>query len=53
MYDKTNVRLPEWIWEQAQDKEELKQLIVNYMKRYPNYTILKVKGKFAVCQINR
>jgi len=53
MYDKINVRLPEWIWEQAQDKEHLKQLVIQYMRKYPDYTILKVKGKFAVCQINR
>ncbi len=53
MHNQSNVRLPEWIFEQAQDKEEIKSLVLNYMRRYPGYTVLKVKGKFAICEINR
>lgn len=53
MHNKTRGLLPDWIWEQAQDKEHLKQLVMQYMRRYPGYTTLKVEGKFAVCQINR
>lgn len=49
----TNVLLPAWIWEEAQNKEHLKQLIVEYMKRYPGYRVLKVKNRFAVCEIPR
>lgn len=54
MHNKSNVRLPEHIWETAQSKEELKQLIIRYVKkRYPGYIILEVKGRFAVCEIAR
>jgi hypothetical protein len=44
------VLLPSWIWEKAQDKDHLKQLVLNYMKRYPDYSIKKVKGRFAICE---
>lgn len=53
MYNKSNILLPAWIWEQAKNQEELKKLVLEYMKRYPGYTILKVKGNFAVCEIHR
>lgn len=53
MHNQSNVRLPEWIWEQAQDKEELKQLVLQYMRIYPGYVVKKVKGRFAVCEIPR
>ena len=43
------VLLPSWIWEEAKDKEHLKQLILQYMTRYPDYSIKKVKGRFAIC----
>ena len=50
----TKVVLPEWIFHQADDdKQELKRLIVEYMKRYPGYKILKVKDGFAICEIDR
>ncbi|MEN2765804.1 hypothetical protein [Ornithinibacillus xuwenensis] len=49
----SHVKLPEWIWEQARDQEHMKQLVLKYMQRYPGYTIKKVKGRFAVCEINR
>ena len=49
----TKVVLPEWIFEQTKDKNELKRLIVDYMKRYPGYKILKVKGGFAICEVER
>lgn len=54
MHNQSNVRLPEWIWESAQDKEQLKQLVLEYIRKaYPDYTVLKVKGRFAVCEIPR
>lgn len=54
MQNLSNVRLPSWIWEVATTKEELANLISAYVsKRYPGYRILKVKGKFAVCEIPR
>lgn len=47
---KTNVLLPDWVFQQAQDKEHLKKLVLQYMQRYPNYVVKKVKGNFAVCE---
>jgi len=43
------VLLPKWIWEEAKDKEDLKRLVLQYMRRYPEYTVKSVKGRFAVC----
>lgn len=54
MYNNTKVLLPAWIFERAgDDKQELKRLIVEYMKRYPYYRILKVTGRFAICERER
>lgn len=53
MHNKSNVLLPAWVFEQAQDKNQQRQLIKQYMKRYPGYTILEVKGRFAICDIAR
>ena len=46
---KTNVLLPSWIFKEARDKEHLKQLILEYMVRYPDYQIKSVKNGFAIC----
>jgi hypothetical protein len=43
------VLLPKWIWEEAKDKEHFKQLVLQYMRRYPEYTVKSVKGGFAIC----
>lgn len=53
MLNQSNVLLPAWIFEQAKDVDHLKELVLDYMKRYPGYRVLKVKGKFAVCEIPR
>src|SRR5690606_15972333 len=54
MYNNTKVLLPAWIFERAGDKQELKRLIVQYMKKnYPHYRILKVKRSSAVCERER
>jgi hypothetical protein len=53
MYNQTKVLLPAWIFEQAQDKEHLKKLVLNYMKRYPEYTVKRVNNQFAECEIHR
>lgn len=42
--------MPAWIFEQAKDKEHLKQLVLEYMQRYPDYVVKSVKKKFAVCE---
>ncbi|GLC88668.1 hypothetical protein [Lysinibacillus piscis] len=45
------VLLPRWIFEQAEgDRDEIKRLVLEYMKRYPNYRIIQVNGSFAVCE---
>lgn len=44
------VLLPGWIREKARDKEEFKRLVLEYMKRYPDYRVKKVVGEFAICE---
>ena len=44
------VLLPRWIWEEAQSKEHFKQLVLEYMQRYPHYKVKSVQGKFAICE---
>jgi len=48
----TRVLLPAWIFEQAgDDKNELRRLVMQYMSKcYPDYQIVKVQGRFAVCR---
>ncbi len=56
MYNKSNVVLPSWIFEQgeATDTEQLKELIRAYISmKYPGYRVLKVKGRIAICDIGR
>lgn len=45
----TKVLLPEWIWEEAQNEVHFKKLVLDYMRRYPEYSIKSVKGHFAIC----
>lgn len=47
---KTNVLLPDWIFDQAKDKKQLKRLVLDYMKRYPDYTVKKIKNRMAECE---
>jgi hypothetical protein len=44
------VLLPKWIWKQAANKEEAKELIREYMKRYPHYRMVAVKEGFVICE---
>ena len=44
------VLLPQWIWEEARNTEEFKRLVLEYMKRYPEYKVLRVKGMYAICE---
>lgn len=47
---KSNVVLPEWCFAQANDKEEIKQLVLEYMnKNYPDYQVKQIKNGMAVC----
>ena len=53
MHKQVKVLLPPRIFKEAGgDKDELKRLIVDYMARYPNYRIKKVKDGFAECEMN-
>ncbi|WP_433956959.1 hypothetical protein [Cytobacillus horneckiae] len=54
MNNQTNVVLPAKLWEEAKSKEHLKQLVLEYMKKYPDYyTVKRIKNQIAVCEINR
>jgi hypothetical protein len=45
------VLLPKWIWEEAQSNEHFKELVIKYIRKsYPEYSIKKVKGQFAICE---
>ncbi|MEK4171003.1 hypothetical protein MHI22_05445 [Lysinibacillus sp. FSL L8-0312] len=47
----TKVLLPAWIFEQAKDNDEIRRLVLDYMRRYPNYRIVKISGSFAHCDM--
>lgn len=49
----TRIILPKWCWDNAKDKQELKQNISSYLKRYPGYTIKEVGKYYAICDSNR
>ncbi len=54
MNNQTKVCLPAWIFEQAQgDKDEIKRLVLEYMKRYEGYRVIKVRNRLAICETNR
>lgn len=54
MRGKSRVMLNTDFWKQAQSKQELKQLIGNYMsKNYPDYIVLEIHKYYAICYIGR
>lgn len=54
MNDRTTVLLNPALWEKAQSKQELKQLIGNYMaKSYPGYRVVEIHKYYAVCEVMR
>ena len=54
MNNQTKVVLPVWIFEQAQgNTDEIKRLVLEYMKRYEGYRVLKVSKGFAICETSR
>lgn len=53
MHNQSKVVLPGWIWEQSKREDELKKRILQYMRRYPGYTVKSVKGRIAICDIHR
>jgi hypothetical protein len=53
MIDKqTRVLLPQWVWQEANSTDEVKQNVLKYInpKRYPGYRVLKVSKGFAICE---
>lgn len=46
---KTNVVLPDWCLK-GTSQEEIKQNILQYMKRYEGYKVLRVKNGIAICE---
>lgn len=54
MHTQSKVVLPVWIFEQAQgNTEEIKRLVLEYMKRYEGYRVVKVSKGLAICEVNR
>jgi len=47
--DVYKVLLPQWIWERAKNKEHFLKFVLQYMRRYPHYSVKSVKGRFAIC----
>lgn len=50
MDSKINVLLPRWIFDQAENENQLKMLVLDYMRRYPDYAVKSVKNGFAICE---
>lgn len=45
----SRVLLPRWVFDAKIDKE-VKENVREYMKRYPHYAVVRVEGKFALCE---
>jgi len=48
----SKVLLPRWIFDEAGgNTEEIRRLVRRYIsKSYPDYQIVKVQGRFAICE---
>ncbi len=48
----SKVLLPQWVWQEANSTDEIKQNVLKYInpKRYPGYRVLKVSKGFAICE---
>ena len=53
MINTSKVILPKILWDKAKDKQELKQLITAYMRRYPDYRVVEIGKYYAICEIGR
>ena len=51
LMNRTHVVLPRRIWQDARDKEHFKQLVQQYMRKYPGYTIKKIDKYYAICEV--
>lgn len=51
MINKTRIALPKWCWDNAANKEELKQNISTYMSRYPGYDVKEVGKYYVICEV--
>lgn len=50
MQDRTYIVLPKWCWDSADDKQELKQNISTYLRRYPGYRAVEIGKHYAICE---
>ncbi|MFK4417150.1 hypothetical protein ABH961_005739 [Bacillus sp. RC251] len=48
----SKVLLPQWVWQEANSTDEVKQNVLKYInpRRYPGYRVLKVSKGFAICE---
>lgn len=54
MRGKSKVILAKKLWDRAESKQELKQLIGDYMaKSYPDYVVVEIHKYYAICDIGR
>ncbi|WP_370225256.1 hypothetical protein [Cytobacillus sp.] len=50
--NQTWIVLPKKLFERAENKEHFKQLVLDYMKRYPDYSVKMIKNGMARCNRN-
>ena len=50
MHANTRIVLPKWIWDNAENKQEFKRNISQYMKRYPGYRVVEVRKYYCICE---
>lgn len=44
------VLLPKWVFEYAKTDHEILTKAIQYMQRYPHYTVIRVEKQFAICE---
>lgn len=53
MYERARVILPKWCWDNTKNKQDLKNNISQYLRRYPGYKVIKIGKYYAICEIGR
>lgn len=43
------VLLPKRIFNKAKDEKEVQALVLDYMQRYPHYSLIDIENGFAIC----
>ncbi|MBP1950258.1 hypothetical protein [Virgibacillus litoralis] len=44
------VLLPKWVYDKAENQQEIHNKALEYMQRYPHYTVTNIKNGFAICE---